>query len=147
AESFGLLNPIGLYAAWGLPVREITIAIGLFVQQLFSSAAFLASGLLMLFAIVLTFELLSGRRVKCACFGTLTNSEASGWTVARNVVLSVLAAAGGTMGLPESGDRSNGPTTVVVALMGVSIVAVAVAIMLGFENRSLRTARRSPGVL
>lgn len=121
---YGANRPGAQWALWGLAVvAEIALAAGVAAEVEF--AAYAASGLMLLFAALMTVAIGAGRAgASCACFGAASRL---GWpSVVRNLILAVAFAL-----LPRL--PSGSPTTeewlglgLIVALAGVAGLTVAV---------------------
>ena len=78
--------------AWFVPALELAGAVGLMVAATRAAAAMLLLCLLAAFTGAIAFNLARGRReLDCGCFGPLLRQSLSGWLVARNGVLALLA--------------------------------------------------------
>jgi uncharacterized membrane protein YphA (DoxX/SURF4 family) len=78
-------------AAVGLPVLELSIAIGVLVPRLARGAGALAACLLALFSAAMVQAILRDIDLDCGCFGTSTELGVNWWSVARNLGLCALA--------------------------------------------------------
>ncbi len=78
--------------ALALPVLETCIALALLTGVHVRGAATLACVLLVAFIIGMAQAIARGIDLDCGCFGAALEARVSGWTIARNVALLVLAA-------------------------------------------------------
>lgn len=123
-SSFGLVDERARWAAWvALVGAELVLAAGVFAGA--DLAAFLAAGLMALFALTMAAAILRGRAgAPCACFGA--RSTIGWWAVARNVAL---AAGLALLPLLPEGDLSTDEWLALglaVALLACLALAVAV---------------------
>jgi hypothetical protein len=88
---FGVAESIRRPTAIALPLAELAIAVALLPAATAAWGALAAALLLAAFTAAVARTLLQGREVDCNCFGSLGPSRISRWTVARNVLLLVLA--------------------------------------------------------
>jgi thiol-disulfide isomerase/thioredoxin/uncharacterized membrane protein YphA (DoxX/SURF4 family) len=90
---FGTPRPIAERLVWLLPALEIGIAVLLLAGDPFYAGAVGALTLLVAFTLAIMANLILGRRPNCRCFGQVS-AKPIGWTtVARNLLLLILAAA------------------------------------------------------
>lgn len=89
-----------LYLA--VPMLEWSTGIMLLESDLFVLGAVLAAGLLLLFALAMLPILVSRRAVRCACFGQLGSSEVTVFSVARNILLIVIAVFIAVIGMDDA---------------------------------------------
>jgi peroxiredoxin/uncharacterized membrane protein YphA (DoxX/SURF4 family) len=91
-KDFGLPQWVASPLGAALPVFEIAIAFLLIPTQLVWSGAIGALTLLLAFIVAIAINMALGRKPECHCFGQV-HSKVIGWpTLARNLVLAVLAA-------------------------------------------------------
>jgi hypothetical protein len=111
--------PVATIVSIGVPLAELAVAIGLFLNQAW--AKYTAIGMLVLFSGVACLAVLMGRQVACGCFGQLDGQTLSTRTVIRNVLLIVIIA--GTLGLQRRTNwiLSLWPSALVL-LIGLSLV-------------------------
>lgn len=83
-----LARPLGTM----LPFAELAAAALLLVTPLSRGGGVLAAGLLLAFATGIAVNLARGREVDCHCFGAIHSAPAGPGTLARNVVLTAMAA-------------------------------------------------------
>jgi hypothetical protein len=87
--------------AYFIPILESACAAGLLISKSRDSAALGLLMLLLIFSGAIAINLIRGRtNIDCGCFGPLLRQELSGWLVARNLFLMILASA---LLLPENG--------------------------------------------
>lgn len=125
--------------SWALPAAEAALAIGL-VTPARAWAAWAAAAWLAMYAGAMAWQLIQGRRLDCGCGGAPL--QVSWWLVARNMVLSALAAFGGAdPGLA----RALGPADLAVAAAAVLLATLLYAAF----NQCLRQrpAQHSQGTL
>lgn len=108
---FGVPASIRRPIAIALPLAELAIAAALLPAATAAWAALAAALLLAVFTAAVARTLLQGREVDCNCFGSLGSSRISRWTLARNVLLFMLAAG---VAIAAQGD----PGTSAVAWLG-----------------------------
>ncbi|WP_433565255.1 TlpA family protein disulfide reductase [Nocardia sp. CA-151230] len=78
--------------AWGLPVAEAVLAVGVVLSWTAVAAAVGALLLLAVFTVVMVGLLRRGKRPSCSCFGAASTTPIGARSVVRNGVLMVLAA-------------------------------------------------------
>ena len=74
-----------------LPLLELSIAVALLIQPLAVAGAIAALAVLTVFTAAIVNALRHRRSPDCGCFGNLWSKPVSGWTVARNVGLLLVA--------------------------------------------------------
>jgi len=80
--------------AWTLPIVEIAAAVGVLFPSTRALAATALAPLLAVFSAAIAINLARGRAdIDCGCFGPALPQELSGWLVARNLALMIVAAA------------------------------------------------------
>jgi len=84
---FPLIGPLSIW----LPCFEIALALGLLLPKAQKAALILAAFLLAFFAAIIALNLLRGLEVPCGCFSN-QDQPATWWSVARNLLLILLAA-------------------------------------------------------
>ena len=78
--------------AYLLPILECAAAAGLLKSSTRTGAAFMLLALLAIFTGAIAINLARGRRsIDCGCFGPALRQELSGWLLARNVFLIIVA--------------------------------------------------------
>lgn len=119
-ETFGFSTPTSRWTAWAIAVVvESALAIGVAIGS--DRAAYLAAGLMALFALTLGSALLRGRAgAPCACFGG--GSKVSAPAIARNAALAVAFAA-----LPSLPTSFGALSTDAWLTVGLSVALAAVA--------------------
>jgi peroxiredoxin/uncharacterized membrane protein len=122
--------PAGLAPAMGvvLPVVELACAVALVVDAWAWWAACGVAALLVVFIAAIGVSLARGRRPDCHCFGQLSSSPVSGKTVARNVVLVVLA---GVVVVPGQDYAGEWPSLAGWSSFELAMLAVAMALVAG----------------
>ena len=85
-EAFGFTLPVARVVGTALPFAEITVALGLLVQQSSRWAAVAAIVLLAGFTAAIGRALSRGSRPNCNCFGQLTSQAIGAQTIGRNLV-------------------------------------------------------------
>jgi hypothetical protein len=79
--------------AWTLPLIECACAAGMLSRATREPAALLLILMLIAFSGAIAINLARGRRdIDCGCFGPALRQELSGWLLARNAVLMLMAA-------------------------------------------------------
>ena len=122
-RTFGFGSPASRRLAWAVAVvAELGLAVGVALGS--DRAAYLAAGLMLLFALTLGGALMRGAAgAPCACFGG--GSTVSGWAIGRNLLLAAAFAA-----LPQVPDSlsTDGWLTIglVVALLACAALAIVV---------------------
>jgi uncharacterized membrane protein YphA (DoxX/SURF4 family)/peroxiredoxin len=91
-REFGAPAPLVNFFALALPIFEIAIALMLLPSRFVVWGAAGAGALLLAFISAMTFSLAKGRAPDCHCFGQIHSAPVSRATIARNVVLFLLAA-------------------------------------------------------
>jgi uncharacterized membrane protein YphA (DoxX/SURF4 family) len=87
-DGYGLLPPaLSRVVGSALPPVEIAAALLLAAGVLTRVVAAVLGVLLVAFAGAVAVNLLRGRRMSCACFGTSVERDLTWWTVGRNVLL------------------------------------------------------------
>jgi hypothetical protein len=98
-------EPLERPIAYGLPLIELAIAVGVLVPAVRAPAALAAAILLTLFAGAMAINLGRGRReIDCGCFATVLRQRLSWPLVVRNLLLATLA----LLVVPGAGVRSLG---------------------------------------
>lgn len=75
-----------------LPTLELVVAAALVSGIGARGASIVATGMMVMFAVGMAQALARGIDLSCGCFGRAATTTVSGWTIARNVALAVLAA-------------------------------------------------------
>jgi hypothetical protein len=84
-----------------LPILELAVAGGLAFPATRSYAAIGTLALLVVFTAAIAVNLARGRRsIDCGCFGDTLKQPLSGWLIARNAVLGLLAVTAAAPGFP-----------------------------------------------
>jgi len=91
-EAFGFTLPVARVVGTALPFAEITVALGLLVQQSSRWAAVAAIVLLAGFTAAIGRALSRGSRPNCNCFGQLTSQAIGAQTIGRNAVFLLISA-------------------------------------------------------
>jgi peroxiredoxin len=145
AETEATLEAFGVGAgprrpiAVALPLVELAIAAALLPAASAPYAGVAAFLLLAAFSVAVGRTLLRDERVDCNCFGSLGPSEISGWTLARNLVLLVPAAAVATAGWGDPGPSAVawvgdlGATMTLAALGAAALLVALLALALAFQ--------------
>jgi methylamine dehydrogenase accessory protein MauD len=122
---------------WALPVTEAAVAITVLVPWTAMWSAAVALVLLAVFTAAVARSLARGERPVCSCFGAISATPVSSWTIVRNAVLMVLAAltAWGAVARPRvpaglPGDRGAG--------LAVAAVLTGALVWQGGQVRGLR---------
>lgn len=138
-----LAGPVAL----AVPAVELLIAVGLAIPVTVRTAAASTVALLGAFTVVVAANLRAGRRVPCACFGTLTRAHTGGKLIARNAGLAGLAlliAAGGPgrVALPAAPWLWHGAATAAwpALLLASLLVSAACLRELANDRRRARSA-------
>lgn len=91
-ENYHLLSPeLVALVAVALPPLELVLALALLTGVHARGAALVTGGLLLAFAAGMAQAIARGIDLDCGCFGSAMAMEVSGWTIARNLVLTLLA--------------------------------------------------------
>ncbi|NNH74037.1 redoxin domain-containing protein [Nocardia uniformis] len=110
--------------AWGLPLTEAVVAVGVLPSESAYGSATLALVLLIVFTVAIIRLLRAGKRPACSCFGA-ASSVPIGWaTVVRNGLLMVLVVAVGVGAITDSEVPGSLPTDHAV---GMTVVAALLA--------------------
>ncbi|MGW4118385.1 MauE/DoxX family redox-associated membrane protein [Nocardia sp. NPDC004711] len=123
--------------AWALPAVEAVVAVALLPPWTAAGAALVAILLLGMFTGAVVRLLRQGKRPVCSCFGAASAAPIGRGTVARNIVLIVLAGVTAVATLAEPQVPGGLPVDHVVA-MGVAAGFGAVLVSLWGELRALR---------
>lgn len=92
---YGFFNAaVAQLAAWLLPALEIILGISLIIGVKIRGAFAMATLLLAGFAILHTVVFFQGIDVTCGCFGIAGAEKITGLTVARNLILTLVASIG-----------------------------------------------------
>jgi len=133
---FGVPESIRRPTAIVLPLVELAIAVALLPAATAAWGALAAALLLAVFTAAVARTLLQGREVDCNCFGSLGPSRISRWTLARNVLLLVLA---GGVAIAAQSDPGKSAVawlgdldTAQLALLGAGVAIVLAALNLAF---------------
>jgi hypothetical protein len=119
---FGVPAPLVAPVATGLVPAELLTAVLLVVPASRVVGLVLAGLLLAAFTTAVVLALRAGRRPECHCFGRIGGADVSGRTVARNLVLLLLAVAGlagSEADLPDGAGRSGAMVVGVLLAAGV----------------------------
>lgn len=136
AADLGLPRRFAGVAASALPCAEIALAGGLALRPSARVAAFAAIVLLLIFTIVVGVALARGRRPACHCFGPLTRTAAGPVTLARDVIMLMMAA---SVALRGPGVASVGGTAAALTALAAGACAAAPFVAaLRHENADLR---------
>jgi thiol-disulfide isomerase/thioredoxin len=126
----------GLAPALGvaLPLVELECAVALVVDAWAWWGAWGVAALLVVFIAAISVSLARGRRPDCHCFGQLSSSPVSGMTVARNVVLLVLAGVVVAQGQNYAGEwpSFDGWSTFELAALAVGVALAAGLAVMGW---------------
>lgn len=139
---FGVPESIRRPIAIALPLVELAIAVALLPAATAAWGALAAALLLAAFTAAVARALLQGREVACNCFGSLGSSRISRWTLARNVLLLVLA--GGVAIAAQSDPGTSAVTwlanldTAQLALLCAGVAIVLAALCLAFFWQLMR---------
>ncbi len=119
--------PAGV-TSFAIPVMEVAVGCTLILGFAQRAAAMMAAVLLLAFSAVLVGALLRGVSASCGCFGQVGRGKVTGATVARNMILFVLAVAVATLpemlAAPPLAALSLGITVALGILLGVQYLAV-----------------------
>lgn len=139
---FGVPEPLRRPLAIALPLAELAIAVALLPAATAAWAALAAALLLAVFTAAVTRTLLQGREVDCNCFGSLGPSRISRWTLARNVILLVLA---GGVAVAAQGDPGASAVAWLgdldstgLALLGAGVAVAVAALNFAFSWQLMR---------
>ncbi|GAB2650585.1 MauE/DoxX family redox-associated membrane protein [Nocardia goodfellowii] len=116
--------------AWGLPVVEAGLAVGMLLPGTAVLAAMVAMLVLAVFTAAVARLLAQGKRPACSCFGAAGNAPISRWTIARNAALmlfALLAAVGsvGYQGVPQDLPAAHAWGMAVAAVLAAALVWMA----------------------
>jgi Methylamine utilisation protein MauE len=129
-------EPLERPVAYGLPVVELAIAVGVLLPAVRAPAALAAALLLALFAGAMAINLVRGRRdIDCGCFATVLRQRLSWPLVLRNLLLAALA----LLLMPGMGVRSLGwldLVTIGCAATALVLVYAAASQLLGSGPRT-----------
>jgi methylamine utilization protein MauE len=139
---FGVPESIRRPIAIALPLVELAIAVALLPAATVAWGALAAALLLAAFTAAVARALLQGREVDCNCFGSLGSNRISRWTLARNVLLLVLA--GGVAIAAQSDPGTSAVAwlanldTAQLALLCAGVAVVLAALSLAFFWQLMR---------
>lgn len=123
--------------AWVLPLLEAALAVGLLPSATAPWAGLAGLVLMGVFTAAVVRLLRLGRRPACSCFGSASEDPIGGVTIARNVVLMVVAVVIVWGGVRRPQVRGTLPTDHAVALAVVAIIAAMLVWLIG-QVRVLR---------
>jgi uncharacterized membrane protein YphA (DoxX/SURF4 family)/thiol-disulfide isomerase/thioredoxin len=137
-EAFGFTLPVARVVGTVLPFSEITVGLGLLIQESSRWAAVAAIVLLAGFTAAVGRALAQGNRPDCNCFGQLTSQAVGAPTIARNVVFLLI---GALVVWRAPGDSLSGWTSGLaaanlVAGLAVLVAALASAAAVHFHRRA-----------
>jgi len=148
---FGVAESIRRPTAIALPLAELAIAVVLLPATTAAWGALAAALFLAAFTAAVARTLLRGREVDCNCFGSLGPSRISRWTLARNVLLLVLAGGVAIAAQSDSGTSAvawlANLDTAQVALLGAGVAIVLAALNVAFFWQLMRQNGRLLGEL
>lgn len=133
--------------AVAVPIAEILVGAGLFVDSIASWAALAALTLLVVFTAAIAVNLLRGRRPVCPCFGELSSAPIGAGTLLRNAIFVALAIGAALPGrgaaLLSVFDLLGSPPLVSPGVAGAAGIALAlvagqlwlIGLLLGREQR------------
>jgi peroxiredoxin len=134
---FGVPARLVTAIGWALPLTEAAVAIAVLPPWTAAWSAGVALLLLAVFTAAVARLLARGERPACSCFGAMSATPVSRWTIARNSVLMVIAAltVWGAVARPRvpaglPGDRAAG--------LAVAAVLTGVLVWQGGQVRGLR---------
>lgn len=139
-QDFGVPSPFTPALAVLLPLAELACAIALLFDRWVSAGAIGAMALLTVFIMGITLGLARGRTVNCHCFGQLSSSPVSWWTLVRNVALLTLAGAVAVKAdkLPSAWPALSLNFFQTGILAAIGVLAVALALTLSFLLQIVR---------
>jgi len=110
--------------AYVFPLLECAGALGLLVHSQRTTAATLLLALLIAFTGAIAINLARGRRnIDCGCFGPALRQELSGWLLARNTFLMIIA----TVTLLSPNGRALEPLDIVAVVVGAMVMVTLYA--------------------
>lgn len=138
-HNFRLLpEPLVRPVAYGLPVAEVALALGLIVPAIRGGAGTIAAALLGVFTLAVAINLIRGRReIDCGCFSSELKQRLSWWLVLRNVALGGLAVA-----VAAGGANAGAAGTGLDWLLGIA-AAVVVAMIYTAASMLSATSQRA----
>jgi peroxiredoxin len=121
-REFGVPARFTVLGSRALPVAELVVAVAVLPPFCAVAGCCAALALLAVFTTAVASQLRQGRHPRCSCFGTVSATPVSGWTLVRNAVIALLTAAAlaGSLGWPG----------VPAALPPVRVIGIAVVIAL-----------------
>jgi len=134
-REFGVPASLAKAVAFCLPVVEIAIAVMLINMNSAFAGSIVAAIILAVFTIGMVFQRVKGNAPDCHCFGAVGSEPVGISTIARNLVLLLLAVA-----LVFSADIRRGgslfeqPGTLIAPLLASSVLPVIVLILFSYAN-------------
>jgi hypothetical protein len=130
--AFGLPDRLAGPVALATALAELAVAVLLVPTSTAAVAALGALVLLATFSAMISGALARGSAPDCGCFGSLTESRVSGWTLVRNALLAGLAVVTLAVGPGESavawiGDLHGTARGLAIALLAAAALAVVFA--------------------
>jgi thiol-disulfide isomerase/thioredoxin len=122
-EAFGVPKHLAKLASPALPILELAIAVALMPAVSARVGAASALVMLVVFSMAAAVVMMRGRRVECHCFGQLTTGTVGWNTLARNVILAILAISVVTV---DRGDRAPGFGSLIEGVNSGQLVVLAV---------------------
>jgi methylamine dehydrogenase accessory protein MauD len=144
---FGVPDRLAAPLGTILPCAELAIAVLLLPAETATAAGFAAFAMLVLFSIGITASMARGEAPECHCFGQLHSKPAGPQTLARNLILAVVAAfvgfagAGAQPAIWETAEQLEAGTW---AALGAGL---ALALVLGSGVAALLSLLRRNGLL
>lgn len=131
--------------AVALPSIELLLGVALAVGTNVPLAAAFAGILFVAFSLVLARILLKKRTVNCACFGNLSRSRVTRWSIVRNGVLTVLSWVVAVLSISTKPALIVGVPAllVVAAIAATGLIAGEIAESFRFAGIGVRTVRES----
>jgi peroxiredoxin/uncharacterized membrane protein YphA (DoxX/SURF4 family) len=139
---FGVPERAANVLGTALPFAELAVAIALLFHPTALAGAIGALVLLLAFSAGIANALRQGEAPDCNCFGAIHSAPASGWTLARNLVLAVVALIAVIWGPgPAIDDWVSARTAAELVAIVVGLLALlllVIGVPMWFENRRLR---------
>lgn len=135
---FGVPARFVRVVGWSLPTVEAVLAIAVLPPWSARWAGLAAVAVLAVFTAAIVGQLARGQRPSCSCFGGVSNRPVSGWTVARNAAIAIVA------GITVLGSWTHPSTPADLPVDRATGLALfgAVGAVLVWQGSALRTLRR-----
>ncbi len=134
ATNLGVSPWLARHVGWLLPLTELTVAAILLPGATAWFGAVGALALLGMFTALIAWNLARGNRPACACFGDVSAAPISEWTLARNIVLTALAAFVVVRGPDGAGPGLLAFATMLVNEVGLTKAVAAIGLVVAAQT-------------